>query len=107
MNIGVSAGWLVAALVACAPLSTSVVQAQAAAEFKWQELGARVFGQSCGVCHQPTGLGVPGAFPPLAGHVAESFAQPNGRAYLVRVVLYGLSGSITVKGNTFTSVMPP
>jgi mono/diheme cytochrome c family protein len=107
MNIGVPASWLVAALVASAGLSTSAARAQAPADFKWQELGARVFEQSCSLCHQPTGLGVPGAFPPLAGHVAESFAQPNGRAYLVRVVLYGLSGAITVKGSTFTSVMPP
>jgi mono/diheme cytochrome c family protein len=107
MNIGAPASWLIAALVASTWLSTSNAQAQAPAEFKWQELGTRVFEQSCGVCHQPTGLGVPGAFPPLAGHVAESFAQPNGRAYLVRLVLYGLSGTITVKGNTFTSVMPP
>jgi mono/diheme cytochrome c family protein len=109
MNIGMPVGRLLAAVVAFAGLSTgaSPVQAQAPAEFKWQELGARVFEQSCGVCHQPTGLGVPGAFPPLAGHVAESFAQPNGRAYLVRVVLYGLAGEINVKGTTFASAMPP
>jgi mono/diheme cytochrome c family protein len=107
MNIGAPASRLLAALVAFAGLSTSNSQAQAPAEFKWQELGARVFEQSCGVCHQPTGLGVPGAFPPLAGHVAESFAQPNGRAYLVRVVLYGLAGEINVKGTTFASAMPP
>jgi mono/diheme cytochrome c family protein len=107
MNIGMPARWLGAAFVASAGLSTSIAQAQAPADFKWPELGARVFGQSCGLCHQPTGLGVPGAFPPLAGHVAESFAQPNGRAYLVRVVLYGLSGTITVKGQTFASAMPP
>jgi mono/diheme cytochrome c family protein len=107
MNICTPAGSVVAALVASASVSTGIAQAQTPAEFKWQELGARVFEQSCGVCHQPTGLGVPGAFPPLAGHVAESFAQPNGRAYLVRVVLYGLTGAITVKGNTFASAMPP
>jgi mono/diheme cytochrome c family protein len=107
MNIGAPASRLLAALVAFAGLSTSNSQAQAPAEFKWQELGARVFEQSCSVCHQPTGLGVPGAFPPLVGHVAESFAQPAGRAYLVRVVLYGLAGEITVKGNTFASAMPP
>ena len=43
----------------------------------------------------------------LAGHVAETFAQPNGRAYLVRVVLYGLEGPITVKGHAFAGAMPP
>ena len=74
MNIGAPASRLFAALVAFAGLSTSNSQAQAPAEFKWQELGARVFEQSCGVCHQPTGLGVPGAFPPLAGHVNPTIA---------------------------------
>src|SRR5215471_19140641 len=84
--------WVALALLSLAMTQPTFAQTSAAGEFKWQELGARVFEQSCGVCHQPSGLGVPGAFPPLAGHVAESFAQPNGRAYLVRVVLYGLSG---------------
>jgi len=82
-------------------------QPTAQAEFQWQDLGARVFDASCGVCHQPNGLGVPGAFPPLAGHVAETFAQRNGREYLVRLVLFGLEGAIVVNGNTFDSAMPP
>ena len=114
MNPGKLARWPVAhalpALVAVTLLSVTdpqQAQAQAPAEFKWQELGARVFDQSCGVCHRPNGLGVPGAFPPLAGHVAESFAQRNGREYLVRLVLFGLEGAIVVKGNTFDSAMPP
>ena len=62
MSIGAPAGRFVAALIAFAGLSTSNSQAQAPSELKWQELGARVFEQSCGVCHQPTGLGVPGAW---------------------------------------------
>jgi mono/diheme cytochrome c family protein len=82
-------------------------QTPAAAEFKWQEIGARVFDASCSVCHQQNGLGVAGAFPPLAGHVAETFAQRNGREYLVRLVLFGLEGAIVVNGNTFDSAMPP
>jgi mono/diheme cytochrome c family protein len=82
-------------------------QTPAQAEFQWQDLGARIFDASCSVCHQPNGLGIPGAFPPLAGHVAESFAQRSGRDYLVRLVLYGLEGPIVVKGNTFEGTMPP
>jgi mono/diheme cytochrome c family protein len=82
-------------------------QTPAQAEFQWQDLGARTFDASCSVCHQPNGLGIPGAFPPLAGHVAESFAQRSGRDYLVRLVLYGLEGPIVVKGNTFEGTMPP
>src|SRR3979490_3392827 len=109
MNAGKHVGWLTGraatTLIAVARLSTAIPQqAQsqplAPAEFKWQELGARVFDANCGVCHQQNGLGVAGAFPPLAGHVAETFAQRNGREYLVRLVLFGLEGAIVVKGNT-------
>ncbi len=100
------------ALIAVAMLSATVSQqAQSQtpvqAEFKWRDLGARVFDASCSVCHQQNGLGIAGAFPPLAGHVAESFAQRNGREYLVRLVLFGLEGVIIVNGNTFEGAMPP
>ena len=114
MNSGRLAGWRVAraaltliALAAPSATGSQPAQSQTPAEFKWQEIGARVFDASCSVCHQQNGLGVAGAFPPLAGHVAETFAQRNGRDYLVRLVLFGLEGAIVVKGNTFDSAMPP
>ena len=95
------------AFFSAAPTQHAASQTPPQAEFKWQELGARVFGTSCGLCHQENGQGVAGAFPPLAGHVAQMFAQKNGRDYLVRVVLFGLEGTITVNGNTYASAMPP
>jgi cytochrome c5 len=116
MNPGTLARRLVACaaltLIAVVMLSATVAQrAQSQtptqAGFKWQYLGARVFNASCGVCHQQDGLGVAGAFPPLAGHVAEFFAQRNGREYLARLVLFGLEGTIIVKGSTFAGAMPP
>lgn len=114
MNSGRLACWQVAraaltliAVVAPSATGSQPAQSQTQTEFKWQELGARVFDASCGVCHQQNGQGIAGAFPPLAGHVAETFAQRNGREYLVRLVLFGLEGAIVVKGNTFDSAMPP
>jgi mono/diheme cytochrome c family protein len=114
MNSGRLAGWRVAravltliAVVAPSATGSQPVQSQTQVEFKWQELGARVFDGSCSVCHQQNGQGIAGAFPPLAGHVAETFAQRNGRDYLVRLVLFGLEGAIVVKGDTFDSAMPP
>jgi mono/diheme cytochrome c family protein len=114
MNSGRLAGWRVAraaltliALAAPSATGSQPAQSQTPAEFKWQEIGARVFDASCSVCHQQNGQGIAGAFPPLAGHVAETFAQRNGRDYLVRLVLFGLEGAIVVKGNTFDSAMPP
>jgi mono/diheme cytochrome c family protein len=100
-------GVVAAVVLSAAPTQRAASQTPPQSEFKWQELGARVFATSCGLCHQENGQGVAGAFPPLAGHVAEMFAQKNGRDYLVRVVLFGLEGTITVNGNTYASAMPP
>jgi mono/diheme cytochrome c family protein len=100
-------GLVAAVFLSAAPTDRAASQAPPPAEFKWQELGARVFGASCSVCHQENGQGIPGAFPPLAGHVAGLFAQRNGRDYLVRVVLFGLEGPISVNGATYASAMPP
>ncbi|GGP24192.1 hypothetical protein GCM10010971_00110 [Silvimonas amylolytica] len=64
--------------------------------------GAALFAANCVACHQATGLGVPGAFPPLAGS-----EYLNGKPDVtVQILLHGIKGSITVKGNTFNGEMP-
>ena len=60
----------------------------------------------CQGCHQATGAGLPKVFPPLAGHVPEILAAKDGRAYLIDVLLWGLQGEITVKGDKYAGVMP-
>jgi mono/diheme cytochrome c family protein len=62
--------------------------------------------QQCQGCHQASGAGVPGVFPPLAGHVPDILATKGGRTYLVQVLLYGLAGQINVKGQNYNGVMP-
>ena len=69
-------------------------------------LGASTYATHCAACHQPTGKGVPGAFPPLAGHAAKLAAQGGGRGYLMRVVLFGMEGPITVDGQPYSGAMP-
>lgn len=64
--------------------------------------GAKVYA-TCSACHQPTGAGIPGAFPPLA----ESEWVNGPVENLIRIQLRGLMGPITVKGTTYNSVMPP
>lgn len=39
--------------------------------------GAKLYAQ-CAGCHQANGQGLPGAFPPLAGHVAEILSKQGG-----------------------------
>lgn len=64
--------------------------------------GARTYGQSCSACHQPTGLGIPGVFPPLAN--SDFLNADPDRA--IRAVLGGLTGAITVNGAEYRSTMP-
>ena len=66
--------------------------------------GRIVYGKTCVACHQASGLGTPGQFPPLAGSEWVNEAEP-GR--IIRAVLNGLQGSITVHGQNFNNVMVP
>lgn len=67
--------------------------------------GATVF-QQCQGCHQATGVGIPGVFPPLAGHIPEILTAKGGRVWLIHNMLYGQTGAITVKGQTYNGAMP-
>jgi len=67
--------------------------------------GAKLYTQ-CAACHQQNGQGLPGAFPPLAGHVAEILSKAGGREYLIKVLLWGLQGQIEVKGMKYNGAMP-
>jgi mono/diheme cytochrome c family protein len=68
-------------------------------------LGERTYA-SCSGCHQATGAGIPGVFPPVAGHSADLYAAEGGRQYLIQVLLYGVQGPITVAGATYNGLMP-
>jgi mono/diheme cytochrome c family protein len=64
--------------------------------------GAELFTR-CAACHQASGQGMPGAYPPLAGS-----EWLNGNPEVpIRIVLHGLQGPITVKGASFNSAMTP
>ena len=67
------------------------------------EKGKQVYMGLCFACHQPDGKGLPGAFPPLAG--SDFLKADRDRA--VRIVLKGLTGPVTVNGQTINSAMPP
>lgn len=64
--------------------------------------GGQVFTEQCAACHQPTGLGLAGYFPPLAGN-PDLF---HDRTMPVHVVLGGLAGPITVKSQSYNGAMP-
>jgi len=53
-----------------------------------------VFKESCALCHQTTGLGKEGQFPPLAG---SDWLLASGPNRIGRIVLNGLTGPIRVE----------
>jgi mono/diheme cytochrome c family protein len=64
--------------------------------------GAAIFSARCAACHQATGAGLPGVFPPLAGS-----NWVNGRdTTVIQIVLHGIQGSLTVNGVTYNGAMP-
>ena len=58
----------------------------------------------CAACHMANGLGLPGAFPPLAGHAPELYAAD--RTYPVLVLLFGVMGQIQIDGTPYNGLMP-
>ncbi|HEY5895418.1 MAG TPA: cytochrome c [Chthoniobacterales bacterium] len=66
------------------------------------ELGKSLFTGTCQACHQSTGQGVPGQYPPLAG----SEFVVGGERRLVSIVLKGLQGPLTIHGQSFNGQMP-
>jgi mono/diheme cytochrome c family protein len=68
------------------------------------ERGKKIFSANCATCHQMSGTGVVGQYPPLAG----SEYVNGGTRRLGMIVLKGLQGPLVVKGVTFGSaVMQP
>lgn len=64
--------------------------------------GAALYASLCSACHQASGAGLPGVFPPLAG----SEWVVGKETTLAAIVLHGVSGSLTVKGQAFNGAMP-
>ena len=65
------------------------------------ERGKAIYMMTCMACHQPTGLGIPGAFPPFDG---SEYVQGDTRR-LVALVIKGYMGPITVKGVNYNNIL--
>jgi mono/diheme cytochrome c family protein len=77
---------------------------QQQAELTPRDRGKKIFAANCQTCHQANGLGVAGQYPPLAG----SEFTTGGSRRSAMIVLKGLQGPVTVKGQKFGSaVMQP
>jgi len=91
--------------VAAARASTQAPPASSAASIVSQPvaaLGKQVYENKCAACHQLTGEGLPGVFPPLKGSAVVTAPDPTEH---IRTVLRGLSGK-TIGGMAYASAMP-
>lgn len=66
-------------------------------------LGKKQYDAICITCHQANGMGLPATFPPLAG--SEWVTGSNDR--LIRLVVYGMTGPVKVKGVTYNAAPMP
>ena len=65
--------------------------------------GASLYATNCVACHQPTGMGLPGAFPPLKDNPAVLDDDPTVQ---IDTILKGLHGK-PINGTSYPSAMPP
>ncbi|RZT06199.1 Cytochrome c, mono-and diheme variants [Duganella sp. CF402] len=76
-------------LIKAAMVLVAAFAAAASSPVRAQEMdGKALFLKNCAACHQPTGKGIPGAFPALAG---SKFVQGKG-AEVAGVLLKGRGG---------------
>ncbi|MBL9157878.1 MAG: cytochrome c [Verrucomicrobiales bacterium] len=68
---------------------------------KWMGEGKKVY-NNCIACHQASGLGIPGQFPPLVG----SEWVDGGTKRLGAILLHGINGPFKVGGQTYNQLMP-
>ena len=66
--------------------------------------GKALYTGTCSVCHQDSGAGMPGVFPPLA---KSDYLAGHSNEEIIKVVLSGLNGPLKVNGQDYNSVMPP
>lgn len=64
--------------------------------------GGQLYTANCVACHQATGAGIPGVFPPLDG--SEWVIEDP--AVTARIILHGIKGPLTVKGVQYNGEMP-
>ena len=64
--------------------------------------GAQIYAANCVACHQASGGGLPGVFPPLAG---SEWVQAADKVP-ANILLHGITGKLTVKDSAYNGQMP-
>ncbi len=91
--------------VSYTPMPPSVGDDRVAADFAVPVTadGGQLYTANCVACHQASGAGVPGVFPPLA---KSEWVDAADASVMVRIVLHGIHGPLTVEGAKYNGEMP-
>lgn len=93
-----------AAMAAAAPAAPVASAQVASGPYKYDAAkGKSMFDSTCAACHQASGEGVAGTFPPLKGNPAVNDASPESQ---IETILNGRHGTV-ISGKTYSGVMPP
>ncbi len=65
--------------------------------------GAQLYTSTCAACHQASGEGMPGVFPPLKGNAVVLNPDPSKQ---LDVILHGMQG-VAIDGVNYSGAMPP
>jgi cbb3-type cytochrome c oxidase subunit III len=95
-QLALAAGLALAA--AAAIQAGNVTSATAASD------GKAIYAANCASCHQATGAGLPGAFPPLAGNEHVTAKDPTA---ILKIIVSGKNGALKVGDKTYNGQMPP
>lgn len=88
-------------LAALSAVASAQAPAPAAAPAQVEE-GKKVYMTVCVACHQPTGLGLPPVFPPLA----KTEYVTGSPERFAAMILKGNAGPMTINGMTYNQIMP-
>ncbi len=87
------------------PMPASVGDNRVAADFAVPATadGGQLYTANCVACHQASGAGVPGVFPPLS---KSEWVDASDPGVMIRILLHGIHGPLTVEGVQYNGEMP-
>lgn len=94
--------WLAAPTACADAVASSPAPGTSATKTAPVVVGRQLYSRYCEQCHQADGLGVAERFPPLVG--SEWVTGPSRT--VIRIILNGLEGPISIEGRHFDGVMP-
>lgn len=104
--IGVLLAWAVYYLYSSfSPMPASLGDDRVAVDFAVPLTadGGQLYTANCVACHQASGAGVPGVFPPLS---KSEWVDASDPGVMIRILLHGIHGPLTVEGAQYNGEMP-